>query len=142
MDFHQALPRLIGNTHQSFLRRLEKNLRKLKVPVTAEQFKMMSRLWQQDGLSQQQIAIYIGRNRSATGRMIDTLEEKGLIVRISDKEDRRLNLIYLTKQGKAAEEAASKAAELTIEQGLNGIDPKLVEQVKIILQNILQNLNQ
>ena len=37
-------------------------------------------------------------------RLIDNMERQHLVVRISDKKDRRTNLIHLTKDGKELEE--------------------------------------
>ena len=37
-------------------------------------------------------------------RLIDNMEKQHLVVRISDKKDRRTNLIHLTKDGKELEE--------------------------------------
>ena len=39
-------------------------------------------------------------------RLIDNMERQHLVVRISDKKDRRTNLIHLTKDGKELEEKA------------------------------------
>ena len=41
--------------------------------------------------------------RQSMTRLIDNMERQHLVVRISDKKDRRTNLIHLTKDGKELE---------------------------------------
>ncbi|ACI51567.1 transcriptional regulator, MarR family [Gluconacetobacter diazotrophicus PA1 5] len=44
-------------------------------------------------------------------RLLDVLERQGLIVRIRDEEDRRSNLVRLTRQGHAIEQQVRQAAD-------------------------------
>ena len=50
-------------------------------------------------------------------RLIDNMERQHLVVRISDKKDRRTNLIHLTKDGKELEERARVIANQTLNRG-------------------------
>ena len=54
-------------------------------------------------------------------RLIDNMERQHLVVRISDKKDRRTNLIHLTKDGKELEEKARVIAGQTLKEALHGI---------------------
>ena len=54
-------------------------------------------------------------------RLIDNMERQHLVVRISDKKDRRTNLIHLTKDGKELEERARVIANQTLKEALKGI---------------------
>lgn len=54
-------------------------------------------------------------------RLIDNMERQHLVVRISDKKDRRTNLIHLTKDGKELEERARVIANQTLKEALQGI---------------------
>ena len=49
-------------------------------------------------------------------RLIDNMERQHLVVRISDKKDRRTNLIHLTKDGKELEEKARIIAGQTLKE--------------------------
>ncbi len=51
-------------------------------------------------------------------RLIDNMERQHLVVRISDKKDRRTNLIHLTKDGKELEERARVIANQTLKEAL------------------------
>jgi DNA-binding MarR family transcriptional regulator len=48
---------------------------------------------------QQDMAVRMGKDKSAILRMIDALEEKKLVSRVPDLEDRRKNKLILTEQG-------------------------------------------
>lgn len=53
----------------------------------------------EDDVIQQDMAIKMGKDKSAILRLIDALEEKQLVSRVPDLEDRRKNKLVLTKQG-------------------------------------------
>lgn len=51
------------------------------------------------GLSQKELAARIGIDQSSLVRLLDILVEKGLIERRQDREDRRVNSLFLTEAG-------------------------------------------
>lgn len=69
-------------------------------------------------------------------RLIDNMERQHLVVRISDKKDRRTNLIHLTKDGKELEERARVIANQTLKEALRGIT---VEELSIS-QEVLRKI--
>jgi len=48
----------------------------------------------------QELAELHARDQTAVGKIIDKLEQKGLVVRTVDPRDRRAVLLYLTEDGK------------------------------------------
>ncbi len=54
--------------------------------------------------------------------------------------DRRINLVYLTKQGLKLEEQAMELAEETLNEALSGISPEHINLCKEILQRVYDNL--
>ena len=69
-------------------------------------------------------------------RLIDNMERQHLVVRISDKKDRRTNLIHLTKDGKELEEQARVIANQTLKEALHSIT---VEELRIS-QEVLRKI--
>ena len=57
------------------------------------------------------IGIYMGMDRSSLSRMVDSLEEKGLVRRNNDPEDRRKVLVSLTEKGEKCSEILNKISE-------------------------------
>jgi DNA-binding MarR family transcriptional regulator len=50
------------------------------------------------GLSQQQLCDATFRDKPSITRLVDNLEKLQLVKRVASKDDRRINMIYLTKQ--------------------------------------------
>jgi len=140
MKFQNTIGRLVGVAHQLFLKNLQQEFERNDLPLTAEQFKMMSRLWERDGISQQRLAEGVGRNRAAAGRMIDTLENKDLIERRNDERDRRLNLIFLTEEGKRMRFKAEECAKTVLDRSMKDFSDAEGHQLKHAIRKIIENL--
>ncbi len=69
------------------------------------------------GVSQIDLAITLGTDRSSMMALVDRLQDRGLIERIRSKKDQRRQELYLTDHGKALLVEA-KAAILEHEKGL------------------------
>ena len=72
-------------------------------------------------------------------RLIDNMERQHLVVRISDKKDRRTNLIHLTKDGKELEERARIIANQTLKEALQGIALEELSVSQEVLRKIFFN---
>ncbi len=64
--------------------------------LTPEQFLVMDTLWDEGVLTQQQIADITMRDKNSIVKLIDGLENRKLVRRISNPRDRRQNLIEVT----------------------------------------------
>ena len=73
-------------------------------------------------------------------RLIDNMERQHLVVRISDKKDRRTNLIHLTKTGKELEEGARFIANKTLKQALQGLTLEELRVSQNVLRKIFANI--
>ena len=67
------------------------------------------------------------------------MERQHLVVRISDKKDRRTNLIHLTKDGKELEERARVIANQTLKEALKGITIEELSVSQEVLRKIFFN---
>lgn len=67
--------------------------------VSLVQSHILYEVKRKDKPSMQEVAEELGIDITTFSRQIKTLETKGLIEKISDKEDRRVNLLYLTDEG-------------------------------------------
>ena len=64
--------------------------------LTPEQFLVMDTLWDEGVLTQQQIADITMRDKNSIVKLIDGLETRNLVKRVSNPKDRRQNLIKVT----------------------------------------------
>lgn len=69
------------------------------VKLTVEEFILLNMIEAHTDQILQNIAIATGKNKSVVMRMIDSLEKKGLAKRTVNPEDRRENLLSITKRG-------------------------------------------
>ena len=66
--------------------------------ITASELAILLNLYQNEGLTQDELATYMMLDKAAITRTIPLLEEKGFIRREKDTKDKRANRIYLNKK--------------------------------------------
>jgi MarR family transcriptional regulator, organic hydroperoxide resistance regulator len=133
---------LNGKVSAAINRKLYRNFRQGGLEITPEQWTVLIFLWEKDGVTQQELCNATFKDKPSMTRLIDNMERLYLVVRISDKNDRRTNLIHLTKIGKDLEKKARVIANETLKEALNGIS---VEELKVsqeVLRKIFYNTRQ
>src|SRR5690606_18322582 len=131
---------LTGKAYTALSRRLQKNLRDAGLEITAEQWSILYTLWEEEGLTQQELAQRTFREKTSITRIIDNMERRNLVIRVSDKGDRRTNLIYLTKGGRQLKEVCMEQANQTLKQALAGVDAEHIHIAKDTLKKVYENL--
>lgn len=142
IDFENNLGRYIGRIHYLFSQKLNQSLQKSETGITADQFRLLTHLWKQEGISQQQLAQHVRRDRASVTRMVDILEHQGFINRTADKKDRRINLIFLTKRGKQLESIAAQAAQEVLNISQKGFSKSDRAALIGLLQKVISNLKE
>jgi len=82
-----------SNLHKRFLQQLK------PYGVTPEQWVLFARLSEKEGISLTDLSQTSLRDKPYTTRLIDKLEDRGLVRREESQNDKRSSLIYLTKEG-------------------------------------------
>lgn len=93
-----------------------------------------------EALCQKHLEAFVSCNKSTLSSILDTMEKKNLIKRISDSEDTRKKVIVLTK---SAESLVEKIREdkRQVEQGMiEGIGKEELEIFTTTLNKMLNNL--
>ena len=73
-------------------------------PITPEQFTVLTAILDHDGLYQRQIGALTLKDRPNITRIINILENKGLVTRTADTNKRKIFKINITEKGKDAYE--------------------------------------
>ena len=128
-----------GVASTAVARRLQKNFRNAGLEITIEQWSILYHLWKEDGLSQQELCTRTYRDKASITRLIDNIEKLGLVERIASKDDRRVNLVYLTDTAKPLQEATYNIANQTMNEALQGISKEEIEIVKSVFQRVYEN---
>jgi DNA-binding MarR family transcriptional regulator len=131
---------ITGKASTAIARRLQKNFKDANVEVTIEQWSVLYHLWKEDGLSQQQLCDATFRDKPSITRLVDNLEKLQLVKRVSSKNDRRMNMIYLTAEAKDLQEKTMELANQTLNEALEGVTIEQVEVAKLVLQKVYDNL--
>jgi len=131
---------LSGRTHSVFNRALLNNFKKNNITLTKEQWTILGVLWQDDGCSQQTLADRTYKDKPGITRLIDNLEKENLVERRPDAKDRRLNLIFLTPEGKIIEKEVIRIVNQTLDSAVKGIDPENLKIVRDTFHQIYDNL--
>ncbi len=76
-----------------------KNIHLKDINVTASEQAFMSALFYQDGASQDLLSRYLCIDKASTARTIQSLIKKGLVRKLKDEDDKRVNRIFLTEKG-------------------------------------------
>jgi DNA-binding MarR family transcriptional regulator len=77
--------------------------------VTGRECAVLIAIDSQVPLSQADVALRLGVDRTTMVMLIDDLEDKGLVQRRKDRDDRRKNVVQLTDLGRATLRDASRA---------------------------------
>jgi DNA-binding MarR family transcriptional regulator len=110
------------------------------------QAKFLLLLYEKDGVSQDTLAYQLRMDKATTARAIQKLECVGFVRRQPSKEDRRMNLVYLTEEAIKIEQEI-KAIRSTwtdvITKGFSGEEKEqLLDMLKRVADNAVDYLNE
>lgn len=92
--------------------------------LTLAQFDVLAHLSAREGITQQALSERLLVTKGNVCGLIDRLEERKLVVRRNDPEDRRSNLLYLTEEGKALAHKVVPAHEEHIQAEFAALNPE------------------
>jgi DNA-binding MarR family transcriptional regulator len=138
--FENSFGRILGVAYTSLFRHLSKLMKEENLPITPDQFRVLTHLWQKDGLQQSELANCTNRNRANVTRILDILEREGIVERRDDENDRRVFRIYLTEMGKSIKERTALCAEQSIKDSLKGLSEEEIQTCTRVLLKIKSNL--
>jgi DNA-binding MarR family transcriptional regulator len=131
---------ITGKASTAIARRLQKNFKQNNVDITIEQWSVLYHLWKEDGLSQQALCDATFRDKPSITRLVDNLEKLKLVKRVASKDDRRINMIYLTGEALQLQERTMEIANQTLNEALSGVTNGQIEIAKEVLQQVYENL--
>lgn len=134
-----ALSWLMATCSKVLRERLAVRFAKAGYSVTPEQWAILGRLGQEDGISQQSVADRFHRSKVAAFQLISKLEAQGLVERRPDPADARSRLVYLTAEGRKVEEVLVGLAKENMAEALEGIADADLETAKEVVSKIINN---
>jgi len=110
------------------------------IDITTEQWSVLACLWKKDKVTQQELCDLTSKDKPSMTRLIDKLEMRNLVTRVSDHNDRRTNLIHLTTAGIALQVKATEIVQQVAAKTLNHITEEELNTSRIVLKKIMANL--
>ena len=131
---------ITGKASTAIARRLQKKFNAAGLNITIEQWSVIYHLWKQEGISQQELCNATFRDKPSITRLVDNLEKANLVKRVASENDRRINLIFLTKQALKLQEETMAIADETLNEALITVPPDRIDVCKEVLQVVYDNL--
>jgi MarR family transcriptional regulator for hemolysin len=133
----ETLPFEIAETAHALRKAFDR--RAVGMGVTRAQWKVLFRLERQPGLRQIELADMLDVEPITLSRIVDRLEEAGLVERAADPADRRAWRLHVTAQAQPLIEKLRAVADGMIVEAFGGIDPKEIEITRDVLRRVREN---
>lgn len=111
------------------------------IGVTRPQWQVLTVLKRHEGVNQGGLAELLDVEPITVCRMVDRLQDAGLVERRADASDRRSWLLFLTPKARDLLEELRPLGESLIEEALDGIDESERERLNTLLLAVRQNLS-
>ena len=141
LKFHMNLGMLIRSAHNSMTERFVRNVMNSGLNISMDQWMVLGPIWQLQSPSQKELGEICLKDKPNISRIIDSLEKKSLVVRVSDQIDHRIKRVVLTKAGKQLFYDVLPIMEKTREEVRGSIPEEEIEVFKKVLSKIIENLN-
>jgi MarR family transcriptional regulator, organic hydroperoxide resistance regulator len=138
---HESLGYLVHHAARAMSGRLNRNFAAAGYDVTAEQWKVLLRLWEHDGLTQNELCSRIAKNKASLTRLIDGLERRGLVNRTTGGRDRRSKRILLTPAGRVLRDPLTALALQTLAEAQAGLPESKLSVCREVLRTVFSNLS-
>src|SRR6478672_6532966 len=133
----ETLPFEIGETAHALRKAYDR--RAVGLGVTRAQWKVLFRLTRQPGLRQIELADMLDIEPITLSRIVDRLEEAGLVERVADPADRRAWRLHVTAKAQPLIEKLRAIADQMISEAFAGIDPEEIEITRLVLARVREN---
>lgn len=116
---------------------------RLKLDVSPDEYFALDTVSMNAGICQRDLAKLLLKDRANTGRILDSLEQKGFITRFIDTKNNRLvKKMGITESGYKELNNVNEKVKTYIEGITEKVSPQEVEQVHEILKKFRKNLEQ
>jgi DNA-binding MarR family transcriptional regulator len=107
--------------------------------VTRAQWKVLFKLSRRPGLRQNEIADLLEVEPITLSRIVDRLQESGLVERQADPTDRRAWLLHVTAKAEPLVAKLKRVADQMTAEAFAGIDPSDIEITRRVLAQAREN---
>jgi MarR family transcriptional regulator for hemolysin len=134
----ETLPFEIGETAHALRKGFDRHA--VGLGVTRAQWKVLFKLTRTPGLRQVELADMLDIEPITLCRIVDRLEEAGLVERTRDPADRRAWRLNVTAQAQPLIEKLRAVAAKLVDEAFAGIDPGDLEIARQVLARVRENV--
>lgn len=138
MKLDDAIGFIINSTGRNLILLL--NHKFTQYGITSEQWSLLKRLEEQDGVSIKDLTYRVEKDQGNVTRILDVLEKRELVKRTPNPDDKRSSLVFLTEEGKGLMENLIPIDEELQEVILNGVSKEELTLFKKIISKINDNV--
>jgi len=109
--------------------------------ITHGQWRYLRELWEEDGLSQRELSLRVGRQGPTTVSALKLLERSGFARVERSDHDRRQTRVFLTERGRSIAAEMEPIVSHVEAIGLAGFDEEEVRTLKRFIVRIQRNLD-
>ena len=132
---------LVAKIHQVSGRIFTRKLKEHQIDeINPAQGRILFALWQNDGISINELAKKTSLGKSTLTSMLDRLEESGYVIRIPSREDRRKILIQRTEKNKNLQDLYNQVSQEMTNLFYEGFSENEIDEFEQYLKRILHNL--
>lgn len=141
IDFENSIGPWLGKTIKIIEYNLHELFKENGIDLTKEQMVVLKKLHEKDGLSQNELAFLVLRNKSSLTRLLLKMEKKNYITRKKSNKDKRINNVYLTDFGKSTFSKSKPIIQQLICKMEEDISTSDKQQIIKTLKKIQSNFN-
>ncbi len=108
--------------------------------VTPEQWSVLNKLWEIEGLNQMELAEKTFKDRHTITRILNLMEGKKLIVRKPNRKDNRCYNVYLTPKGIGLKDKLIPIVVKHLQRAFSGFSKEDMDDLRKIHECIIRNL--
>ena len=139
MDTLKSIGKSMHMTMKAMLGHLGKHFEEADIPINTEEYIILRIVSTSEPLIQQDLAELLRKDKSAILRNINQLQDQKLLARIADTNDKRRNIIVITKQGLELLERAGKVHNKAQAKLLKGLSAEHLDSFAHVMVTIQKN---
>ena len=131
----------IHRVYQATRNEMFRAFREVGEDVTPEQWAVLIRLWERDGRTQSELSDATFRDRPTMSRILDGMQERGLLEREVDPSDSRVRIVRLTRRGKALQKKLVPIVQRLVERLVEGVHEADLITTRATLRKMFENVD-
>ncbi|AOT71960.1 MarR family winged helix-turn-helix transcriptional regulator [Geosporobacter ferrireducens] len=108
--------------------------------ITSAEYSLLLYLYRKDGITQDDLSVYLYIDKSAIARAVKSLEQKGYVIRDKDDADKRFNRVYLSDKAKLFKDEIRERVWTWSEFLTEDLDGETVEMVLSVLEKMVNKV--